>query len=512
MSREEALRQFRGTDDLMLLALANPKRQTEARFLLSLSDRDVEELRSNPTIIRPLSSFSAEQRAWLREGMDLEQLAKVTEALRAAGAQTDAHWDDWDWVEKTDPKVWISTARPTGFRVDLMVATGEEIPRAPGYMVDLPFLELIPDLWTGEPLSLDAILETKELTGETVSKEERKRLADECKQRMQTWERRARVEHHPGWRPELSADTEALLSSTRLPITAEKEYAFWQVQEAVAAESGMNVLSDCFCQPVCSVKPVLDLIYPDGAPDLNALLVLGARAVANTPRLLSRDRLRLPGWEWGDAGTFLRFRSSERDKWRGGFWTAEDLARVDGWLDPSLPADASPDRLAALDVPLDPRACAWTVTHLGKPQLKWGYLPIYGDPTDTRNAYRHAFREKLFNLLSDDMNQGCDLIADLNDDLWNRAQGEGLRWGSDFSPQPTAQALNHHWWPERKQGDLLRVVGLNDELRAAAEQQFGPAQLLIIEITRDGKPIADPMPLIVSLRVTPDGTARLVSR
>ncbi len=146
-----------------------------------------------------------------------------------------------------------------------------------------------------------------------------------------------------------------------------------------------------------------------------------------------------PTWEWSDVGSFLRFRTVDRDVCRGAFLPAETLALADRRLEGSLAEVAESDEAApTIRLPVDFRDLIWLATQLEGPQWqwRWGGELIYGDPADRTNAYRHAFLSMLLRAVRETRDVLC-FLGQLDEEQWQRLSAEGLRafdidWGADW--------------------------------------------------------------------------------
>jgi hypothetical protein len=255
------------------------------------------------------------------------------------------------------------------------------------------------------------------------------------------------------------------LSSLRLPAALDKPYALWQLQEAVAALSGMHVISDNFWQPARAAKQTLDLLHRGGTPEPNALTLLQMTTVATETRerLLfgpSNPAGQLTRWEWGDAGAFLRFRSADRDAWRAAFLPAGVVDTLHDWLAARLPDDLAKAKRVA--VPLDVRRCGALLKQLNYLQRRWGGMFNYGRPTIEAERWRWSFRHDALTVLQ----QGGRFyvwLSVLDDDQWKQVYAEGLRIGGDFTIEPDPE--------DRYRREDVGTPGTTLRLRPATEEE-----------------------------------------
>ncbi len=146
---------------------------------------------------------------------------------------------------------------------------------------------------------------------------------------------------------------EARLSAVVLPVGPQSDWlklpeqgpalwTLWEVQQAVANAVGVNIMSDCYWQPRRPLlQPGIDAYLDTPSPQqMTALAALRGAAFGGmdpSGELFKGDSLihwpTRPAWEWGDAGTFLRFRSTERDLWRASLLPTDAVAALDDAFD-----------------------------------------------------------------------------------------------------------------------------------------------------------------------------------
>ena len=496
LTREQAIEEYRGKDDLMLLALLDPARRALAELVLTMSRSELEAFQARDMVYRRWSEWSPEQRAYLRTC--LEGRMWMWASFRRRHGDTESRWMDWDWVEQADPEIGLGAGDSPGFIVRIRYLG--KMPGAEG-VLDTPMqvvgLMLVPHPPFG---GAEEMLELRELLGETVEQEERERAysaQEAAAEQMQRDVRQAQLGRNLAELGSLSPENEALLSSLKLEFDPGKPYALWQVQEAVAAASGLNVLSDCFWQPARSMKEAMDLLYQEGAPEVTALLALrltlASMSRAGAIHWMYPSDPWSAAWEWKDAGTFLVFRSVDRGLWREAMLPEEAIQELDGWVEPYLPEEGGGRTVV---VPLDPRECSRIVRRLREPHLEWGGRLVYEDPADRANANRQAFREAALGAIAGDQIVHRAL-GELDDGQWEQLYGVGLRWGVDFSPAPVEAREHRVWWPVRKKGDVLRIG------RAVEEGATGR-----IEVVREGHVIENWNGLPLSVSVWLSGSAR----
>ncbi len=309
----------------------------------------------------------------------------------------------------------------------------------------------------------------RELLGDPLTPDERSALWEKHEQQREARTRARReasmrmtLEDRLSAQRPLSPEAEALLSSFALAEAFGDNSSLWQIQEAVASASGMHVVSDCFWQPRRDLREVIELIYPEQKPEMTALLALRLSALSTVEpeKLLysyaNNDRA---GWEWGDAGGFLRFRHLARDVWRAAFLSETAVREVDGWLEPYVTtAVESEDSQTAVEVTLDLGEASRIACQLDDWQLYHGGKVNYGDPFDKTEAYRQEMREVVLRAIS--RSAGVfRLFGTFTEDQWERVRGPGLRWSEDLTPSQQAMEVSNYLSlsRERLQSCVMRI-------------------------------------------------------
>jgi len=290
----------------------------------------------------------------------------------------------------------------------------------------------------------------------------------------------------------LSPEGEAILASAKLEFARFRGYAHWQILELVAHETGSHVLSDCFYQPMSYIQtePVEDDEFWEGEltcrvtaldalrqgcmpyPRLHAITGREGEVIAR-----AIEARNYAGWEWGDAGSFLRFRSVRRDLWRGGMLPREAAARIDEAIEPFLP-DAR-GRLEPGDivrVALD-LAAIWELAKMMRDltplQTRLGGALCYEDPSDEIGSLRQGLRSRMVEVLSgSDWNTvGYRFVGSLSQRQLERIRGEGLSWGGDLTEEQRAPLRmlpryleDRGVTPERLPAVVVQIVGPVDGL------------------------------------------------
>jgi hypothetical protein len=443
LSRDEVIARYKGTNDYLLLTLLYPPYRAAAEYVCNVADPD------QPTIFssRKWADLSEEERA----------------LLQAAVLQFESE----DWPGKTDVEVDVTYSQPARMPCAYIEMTASakiaEDPEGNStrLLIGPPyFLAPTRDFALGElersPFEYMVAL------GEDIPEDKEEREA----YRRRWKESIARERHEEKLKAALtggglSPAAQDLLSSLTLTLDQSRPYTLWEIQQAVAACSGLNVISDCFWQPR---RPLSEA---DSALYALALSCQGMEDRANE----SRDPIWLAEWEWGDAGSFLHFRSTDRGLWRASLLPPGSLAELDEWLSPYLPELTEPD-LPPPDIsvrcPVDLPQLFRLAESLDDLQLAYGGRLIYEDPSDPLNACRQALRQAFLDVDGEGMTavrwgarslNFFRLLASLTPGQWDLLHGQGLNcsqlnadqlarlrgstypWGDQEMEQPSRLAL-----------------------------------------------------------------------
>jgi hypothetical protein len=444
LPREELVERYRGVNDVMLATLLDPDKRGLIEFLRSVPRELLDEL--------PPEWYEGIKLDWWELAPEQRDLLRGSVHIRGEMSR----WTDESMIEsaeRSQREIHVSIAlHPCRAGQGLAVGLSVMDPASGSGEVIEPELPLLPR--SHMATSEEADLRLRRRLGEDIADEEigRAREADHARrteERERAWRPRAEAlltEHRM-----LSEGAEARLDSLAIPLSPETACSLWQVQEAVARLSGYHIISDCFWQPARAMRDILDnLPWRDGS-HMTAFDVLTLRCATCCGRedpWPVLDGAWSPTLEWGDAGSFLRFRTLARDVCRGGLLSAETLELADRWVEGPLAEVAESDGPApSIRVPVDVRDLVWLRTELEEAQWRWGGELIYGDPTDRRNAYRHAFLVWLLRTVREN-GHTLRMLGQLNDEQWQRLSAEGLH---DFEMHRDADG-------EPIQYDLLRLV------------------------------------------------------
>ena len=241
LSREDLLAQYAGKDDALLLTMLDPTRRAGAQFLCSdavasLVQKGLDQARDLPMV--PGQNLAGLALSRTEDLSDSERQLLST-ALNTTIGTSGGH-----------PR-WLFGVTSDG-QASLFVPDLEKS-RAPK---DWPHLQLIaPDSAAGlspdEAADLEALIQ-----GTPYSPEERARRVREIA-KQQTIERYAAEEAKAAEERPLTVAMAKLLLATNLDLKAEAP--FWQVQEAVAKATGVNVVAEMLYRG----EPSFSKVSPD---------------------------------------------------------------------------------------------------------------------------------------------------------------------------------------------------------------------------------------------------------
>jgi len=451
LSQGELVRRYRGQDDILLLALLDPKYRAGMKFALSVphadlesalsvdpfafcvTESDVNEVRTEAPWAQGWKwcELTREQRDAVGVVLDIREEeacwddARLTDAARGAGHEVRVG------LGVSDAGRWVGTE---GLGVGMASREGPEWYDVHARGVEIPLLL--------RPGSRDAAvtdLRIRRLLGEDVTHLEIE-PAEEIEQAEESyWEsvveqdratalraaQRAMAEHRA-----LSEGTEGRLAALGASVPLQTAYSLWQVQEAAAAASGMHVVSDCFWQPEQSIASMLAWFPQGDTPRLSLLdvLTLACGSVGGVDPLRPMDdEWWTAAHEWGDAGEFLRFRSLRRAAWREAFLPEGVLSAADSQLEAALAESGDPVGAGReVGVPVSVRELARMAAMTTEPQQHVGGGVIYGDPADAMNACRQPYLSGLLRQVWEKRGV-LGALAALSDEEWRGVEGEGLR-------------------------------------------------------------------------------------
>jgi hypothetical protein len=415
LSQHDLIARYHGRDDSLLLGALDPRRRAGAEFVLSLPSEDLNHFVETGSLVKKMEALSAQQQVWARVLAGAEQLEpgayleRVYASVRGEG-ELFVSWD----VHHNE------------------LRSGPELRRAV-ISID-PKVTLPPDA-----------LELRKLVGEPVTPDVEARLwaeyeaARKLQGQQEARAREAGLKEADALRLErlpLSAGMRQTLSGGALPLDTAEGYALWQVQEATAKAFGVHIVSDYFWQPARNLQQGNWALSP--GTQLNALQTLALHCLARAGRgsfAGDPDQWAL-GWEWGDMGQFLRFRSRERDIWRSSILPPGVVARLDTQLDAYLPKLGDPagwGRSVSYRIVLEP--FYWVMPCLNPEQARWGGKLGYEPPTQPLARERDALRRLILRL---GMDGTSPFLATLSTEQWRLMRGEGLRVRNDLTAEQYA--------------------------------------------------------------------------
>jgi hypothetical protein len=424
LTRDELIRQYKDRDNRMLYNLLDPKRRAGIGLVCRLPMGERETLLRNrsSTVTRDLKEWDAESRALLdimfsgdprwfsgqRILIEVSTLDGMTGIVAQAPLPT----------MEQNPVDWESVGAGAGWfwREDRDLQPWEEIP-------------------------------FRRLLGEQISSSEEKAYVEQGNAALLAENtERQRAQEQERWASSRSLSEEAMarLSGAHVPFHFPDFYMLWEIQEAAAQATGLSVISDSFCDmPRRVAQPGEPWTNDTSAKDtpLNALEALSAACAAELGRddLLSQwDNTCVVclGWEWGDAGDVLRFRSLYRDIWRASFLPTDVVKRMDGWVMPFL----TPEAMARgpMRIPVDPYEVLWVAGQLDTSQERYGKFLSYGDPADEKERWLRELQYCAVNEIS--WKPIYKLLSTLTPKQWELARGDGIRMGYDLSSSQRAMA------------------------------------------------------------------------
>ena len=401
---EEAVRRYQGKDDRALLDLLDPPHRAATQIAAGqilpwLKTLEMEP--DEPPIYHGYGrGYSAglmlpeEPAAWVAAfGMDPNGMEFQNQKVCFGGGASVA-----GTVEVWHP----SLLTPTGD----VVAAGQYT--ADQYTV----LDLRPEaaLKSEEQIALRRAL------GEQISASDEKAFLDRRKRELAAVAAEAQVKASGAT---LTPQAKDSLAELAVALESGKAYPVWCIAEAVAQATGKHVVSD-------------GLLYASAAaaPSGQARALATLQALCSQP---ARGFMRTPEWEWGDAGRFLRFRTTNRDIWRA----ARLPEATRNWLDdrsrPFLPKPEDHAKVIDLTLSVDPEE--WTRQFCGVDDLQilHGARVLQGDPHDPVEVARRAAWEGLSQYGQVGLSV-LRFLGGLDGAQWQLARAGKLRWPEDVTP------------------------------------------------------------------------------
>jgi hypothetical protein len=455
LSREQAISRYQGTDDRMLLNLLDPARRGAALIAVRRFLPWLETVQFTPELDHCGIGISM---------MDLseEEQAAYVAAFGVSGTEFENPKVSGGGLVEASGVVIL--ANPiTSNDAGGVVPAGDYTASRYAVLDLRPGAALEPE----EDIALRRALGEQISPGQETAYVERRRAELAAEKRTQQSTAAAAA---------LSADAAALLADTPLPLDRRESYPTWRIQEEVARATGLHVVSDALLDASA---------YPRTGTSGRVTALPSLRTFCSRK---ARLFMRNPEWEWGDAGSFLRFRTANRDVWRAAILPQATLDWLADQVAPFLPQPE--DHPTALDFTLavDPEQWTRQLARLTDLQIQYGAEVLHGDPRDLADAAARA----AWGAASERAQAGLSLIrflGGLDGGQWELARAGSLRWPEELTPD---------------QGELLDQVLVERTLHAAGPEGHAHVRIAVGEATPDehGR-----MPMTTTLVPGPDGAS-----
>ena len=510
LSQDDAIARYRGVNDALLLNLLDPSRRAALNLLADLPEDDaLGTLADGPRggrgqlVSREWSAWSPDQQMSLKQALGLEQQwpkeGQVSILIGAGRGGTLMA------IVRTEQGTEV-LGRLSGLLASGSVRRGQEA-QLRGYL--------------GEPAPPDQGAPAQGQQQASGQQPGAARRQQQVQQRQQWVQQR---EQALAEARALSPEREALLASLALP-TAGAGDSLWQLQEAAAKATGLDVVSDCFWPPRGGGPPRGR--GPGSAEPASALDTL-SEACFGQGAGFGRGFPGFPGgigggedlgMQWGDAGAFLRFRTQRPDLWRAAMLPADVQLQLDAWLEPfaapqtpgrsaqagsgrragprqgAVPATGEPQTIARRGPETSPLAedlqkTSWLASRLNDLQIRFGGAIPYEDPTEPAGARLQALRRATLDQIGFRLPL-FRLMGGLTPKQWARLRGDGLRWGYDLTPEQQSSDLSpmlSRWAPGDRVADV--VVRLGQTAERSVQQRDGTTLTIpsapALQFTLDG--------------------------
>lgn len=491
LSREQLVKRYRDRDNDLLLALLDPRKRALVEFLAQLPEGDLAALLQGGRIVRDWSQWSPEQRGDLQRLLDPQPLAWSHSGYSPPADMAPSQWQD-------DAEVSIGIGGASGSIVAFArrpVLNGASPFGGDGYpeaFFAQTGIRLVPDdePWLPEEaMALRHALGQPDIPWAELSDQfEAEQTARADQRRGQSWREKLRQQCR------LPEEVKATLSQHTLPLDPAGFYSLWQVQEAIAAISGINVVSDAFWQPERSPADAMRFLCPREPGKADALTVLCVMCGAREEE--SHLQWNVEGshepsvaWELEGSSSLIRFRSLARDVWRAAFLPADTLGNLDRALEPYLvqagQGDFSePTVKLTLDLPVMSRIAS----RLDSLQVRYGGSILYGDPADPEEGYRRDLRGAVLEPLAAG-DWVLPWLGTLTDQQWARVWKEGLNWAHDLAPMQLTSPTITRLVLRRVPQDRLETLVVKLSVDESADAAFGPISDYKITFYLDGEPV-----------------------
>jgi hypothetical protein len=256
----------------------------------------------------------------------------------------------------------------------------------------------------------------------------------------------------------LSPHAAELLAQTALALGKGRDYPSWRIEEEVARATGMHVISDGLLCASASVGS-------GESGRVAALDALKAFCAQKTSGLM-----RSPEWEWGDAGSFLRFRTANRDVWRAAMLPQPTVDWLGQQIGPFLPEPEDRPKAASFTLPIDPQQWTWQFGRCSDLQIQYGAQVLQGDPRDLEEITRRATWGAASDLATQAGFALLRFLGGMESDQWQLMRAGNLRWPDDVTPD---------------QGRLLEQVLAEKTMQAIAPQGYARIRIALGEAVPD---------------------------
>jgi hypothetical protein len=495
LSRGEAIARYRGKDDLLLLTLLDPERHGELRVLCSLSPDQLATLVEQGELTLTLSDRALARRAGLPGGDDeSEWLVSFHMYGGGSGRGMPGGTGDEAGIQANFAlsRESPSSQRRRGWPPGAEPVDGEGpspglgggggmsgggSPRLP------PHFPIVGDAG-GSP---EVELEVRRILGEVLTEECEREFRSQAYDRWQE-ESRARRERELGEAmraaPQLSAGARRRLEQITITWRVNTWMGpLWHLQGAVAGATGLSVISDCFewgdrqfADPLVLTPQARERMqawreetrrfareHPEewhemldageflkrfpgptlAVPVLDWLTALCYPGVQTeyVGRQLPQGA---EGWEWGDAGPFLRFRSPFPEVWRGAMLPGPVERVIEESIQPYLKMAEEGTLPKEVPFPLDLRTQAWVVSQLDGVQLRVGLSLAHDDPATAAGQLHNSLVTQVILHLSA-VHSVLRFLATLRDDQWEALGQGGLNAWEDLTPEQRAAPFIAAW-------------------------------------------------------------------
>jgi len=513
LSREEAVRRYRGRDDMLLLCLTHPAYRATTELVCSLPQDDLAVLFSGKPICRAWGGWTPKQRELLTVALGFEE----------------------SWLDKGPLRIWVAGAEHGYLQIHAWIETTDEFPGPHGGTFRRTAVLRDVEMNATETVTLSRAM------GEQMTDAQAYELvlsiAQEIAQREVAHQRREaanRLREHVTLSPKCGDR----LASVKLTYGSRSRHYLWEIQEAVARASGMHVISDCFAQFerygtgslaqldesfgaamrergamlaewMTAHRPELEALHEEGKvhPEYERLSTysLPVSALAwltatcppegNRWRLLESYPDECTGSEWGDAGAFLRFRSVNRDLWRAAMLPENIVASIDARTRETIESvDPGGESVGSASPPWTFADSAELAGRLTRLQAHFGGVQIYEDPTAPGALARQSLRSGLVSTADDD---ALRFLATFSQAQWQRLFENGVRF-AEMTPdqrKSTYFAEMERRVREAVGGDevgddaVLTIRGLRADPDPARPEVEPETAVYLLEVRATGKVI-----------------------